>query len=47
MVLTKSAFFHVDWMDAYWSSNAQMTSLRAYVDERESLQTKSHRSDVC
>lgn len=37
MVLTKAAFYHVDWMDAYWSADATMTALRVYVNEREYL----------
>lgn len=35
MVLTKSAFFHIDWMGAYWSSEPTMTGLRDYIDERK------------
>lgn len=50
MVLTKSAFFHIDWMDFYWSSAPQMTGLRAFVDERELLHqltstSSNHRPD--
>lgn len=32
MVLTKSSFFHVDWMEAYWSEDRVMTELREYVE---------------
>jgi alpha-1,4-N-acetylglucosaminyltransferase EXTL3 len=34
MVLTKSAFFHTDWMDAYWSNDERMTRMRKYVDDK-------------
>jgi hypothetical protein len=33
MVLTKTAFFHTDWMGAYWSDDERMTRLRNYVDD--------------
>lgn len=35
MVLTKSVFFHTDWMEAYWSPDEQKTALRGYVDEHK------------
>ncbi|EGP92052.1 uncharacterized protein MYCGRDRAFT_107566 [Zymoseptoria tritici IPO323] len=33
MILTKSAWFHTDWMHAYWSQDERMTRLRKYVDD--------------
>lgn len=36
MVLTKSAFFHTDWLKAYWSSDEKLLALRDYVTERKS-----------
>lgn len=33
MVLTKAAFFHVDWLDAYWITS--MGKLRSVVEDSE------------
>lgn len=41
LVLTKAAFFHVDWLDAYWSPDDRMRHLRAYVEESK-LWSTSH-----
>jgi hypothetical protein len=38
MVLTKSSFFHVDWMDAYWSEDRVITGLRNYVEEHNNCE---------
>lgn len=38
MVLTKSSFFHVDWMDAYWSEDRTMTDLREYVEKHNNCE---------
>lgn len=38
MVLTKSSFFHVDWMDAYWSEDRIMTDLREYVEKHNNCE---------
>jgi hypothetical protein len=36
MVLTKSAFIHVDWMDMWWEDSKVMREFREYVDSRKS-----------
>lgn len=36
MVLTKSAFIHVDWMDLWWADTSVMREFREYVDARKS-----------
>lgn len=38
MVLTKSAFFHVDWMEAYWSEDRTITGLREYVEKHNNCE---------
>ncbi|KAI7553854.1 hypothetical protein KC331_g946 [Hortaea werneckii] len=35
MVLTKSAFIHVDWMDLWWADTPIMRDFRDYVDSRK------------
>ncbi|KAK5163868.1 uncharacterized protein LTR77_010262 [Saxophila tyrrhenica] len=35
MVLTKSAFIHVDWMDLWWADTLLMQDFRDYVDARK------------
>lgn len=36
MVLTKSAFIHVDWMDLWWADTQVMRDFRDYVEARKS-----------
>lgn len=35
MVLTKSAFIHVDWMDLWWADTQIMRDFRDYVESRK------------
>lgn len=41
MVLTKSAFIHVDWMDLWWQDSQLMSDFRDYVDSRKSRTPRS------
>ena len=38
MVLTKAAFFHHDWMLAYWSDDPLVTEARTYVYEHQNCE---------
>lgn len=38
IVLTKCSFFHVDWMDAYWSEDPTLTELRSFVDQHNNCE---------
>lgn len=38
MVLTKCSFFHVDWMDLYWSEDRTTTELREYVEKHNNCE---------
>ncbi|KAI9697350.1 MAG: hypothetical protein M1820_007856 [Bogoriella megaspora] len=38
MVLTKTAFFHIDWMKAYWSEDARITDVRNFVEENSNCE---------
>ncbi|KAM3414648.1 Glycosyltransferase family 64 protein C4 [Cercospora zeina] len=38
MVLTKAAFYHTDWMKAYWADDAVTTSLREYVEKQDNCE---------
>ena len=42
MVLTKSAFIHVDWMDLWWQDSQLMSDFRDYVDSRRSRILRSY-----